>query len=51
MKQCKQKCQEKKKTHKSSDNSEERITGWQKKACTNHLLFINYSLLEIYVTK
>lgn len=36
MKQCKQKCQEKKKPHKSSDNSEERITGWQKNACTNH---------------
>lgn len=50
MKQCKQQPQEKI-THKSSDNSEERITGWQKKACTNHLLFTNYSLLEIYVTK
>lgn len=33
-----------KKTHKSSDNSEERITGWQKK----HVQIIYYSLIIHY---
>lgn len=51
MKQCKQKCQEKKNlTNLQIIQKKELLVG-KKKACTNHLLFINYSLLEIYVTK